>query len=242
MNEVAIVCGNCGADIIASSYCPQCGADQRPDEERITHRKITSLLWAFALVIGYVLLSGAVNIPRGPLWSISWELIFFALVLCIAMVHRDKLRGSLSTSGITAKDMFLMLAIQAAITCGVLVISKIMVGHGIHVRDDLAEFRGHRFGWLLASLSVAVFPAITEELAFRGILFSQLEQLTTPMATIAVTGFLFAWTHFSFISLFWLVPAGIFFGWMRWRYKTIWYGVACHFAHNMTLVVLGFML
>lgn len=231
-------CSNCSGEVGAAAFCPRCGADQRPDEAEATTRSIRSVLWAFALVIGYVLASNAVDLPRGMGWSLGWDVAFFLVVGSIAYAHRHKLAEAIRTDELTMRNALYMLLIQAALTILVLLVSRAWEDHGIPVRDSVAEFRGHRGSRILAILSIAVFPALTEEMAFRGILFSQLERLTTRNAAIVVTGFIFAWTHFSFISLIWLVPAGLFFGWMRSHYRTIWYGVLCHFAHNATVVLL----
>jgi membrane protease YdiL (CAAX protease family) len=188
------------------------------------------------LVIGYVLLSNAIDTPRGVRWSLGWDIAFLTLVGAIAVVHRSKLGEALSWRSFTAKDMVTALMIQAVLTTSVMLLAKWMTGQGVSFHDSCAVYRDSSHPYVLALLSIAIFPALTEELAFRGILFAQLERLTTRNGSILVTGFLFAWTHFSFLSLIWLVPAGLFFGWMRARYNTIWYGVVCHFAHNATIV------
>jgi membrane protease YdiL (CAAX protease family) len=85
--------------------------------------------------------------------------------------------------------------------------------------------------------SIAVNPAIFEELAFRGVLYHYLDTFLNERLVVVVTGFAFAMMHLSFISLFWLVPFGIFVGAMRKRFGTIWYGVIFHFIFNLIAVL-----
>ncbi len=231
-------CVRCGEVLAGTDFCPRCGKDQRPDETKATNQNIRSVLWALALVIGYVLLSNAIDRPRSIRWSLGWDLAFFLLVSIIAIVNRKKLADALSFHSINVGHAGSMLATQAALTCLVLLLTRWLEDQGVTFQDPWAAYRVSSHPYIFALLSIAVFPAITEELAFRGILFAQLERLTSREASILVTGFLFAWTHFSFVSLVWLVPAGLFFGWMRARYRTIWYGVLCHFAHNATIVLI----
>ena len=85
---------------------------------------------------------------------------------------------------------------------------------------------------------IAFVPALFEELGFRGYLFNQMLKIASPTITIIVTGFLFALMHMSFISMIWLVPFGIFLGYLRLKYNVIWLGMIVHFIHNA--IVLGF--
>lgn len=87
-------------------------------------------------------------------------------------------------------------------------------------------------------LSVGVFPALFEEIAFRGILFDDLLKLTGKKATILITAILFTILHFSLISVLWIFPAGLFFGYLRARYNTLLYGMLGHFLYNSSIVLI----
>ena len=82
--------------------------------------------------------------------------------------------------------------------------------------------------------SIALMPAIFEEIAFRGILFNYLSTFLDDKLVVMVTGFVFAAMHLSTLSLIWLIPFGILLGIMRNKYSTIWYGVIFHFVFNLT--------
>lgn len=90
---------------------------------------------------------------------------------------------------------------------------------------------------LLMVYSIAVYPAIIEEIAFRGVLYNYLNKVFDGRLVVVATGFMFGIMHLSFISLFWLVPFGILAGGMRKRFGTIWYGVAFHFSFNLIAVL-----
>jgi membrane protease YdiL (CAAX protease family) len=90
---------------------------------------------------------------------------------------------------------------------------------------------------LVMIYSIAINPAIFEELAFRGVIYNYLNSFLNERLVVIVTGFTFAIMHLSFISLFWLVPFGILVGAMRKRFGTIWYGVIFHFVFNFIAVL-----
>jgi membrane protease YdiL (CAAX protease family) len=90
---------------------------------------------------------------------------------------------------------------------------------------------------LVMIYSIAIYPAIFEELAFRGVIYNYLKKILDERLVVIVTGFMFAIVHLSLISLFWLVPFGIFAGAMRKRFGTILYGIIFHFIFNLIAVL-----
>jgi len=95
---------------------------------------------------------------------------------------------------------------------------------------------------LLCILSIGVVPAIFEEIAFRGILFSELLFVTNKNAVILITSILFTLLHFSVISIIWLFPFALAMGYLRAKYNTILYGVLAHFTYNTSIVVIEMLL
>jgi membrane protease YdiL (CAAX protease family) len=90
---------------------------------------------------------------------------------------------------------------------------------------------------LWSVISIALQPAIFEELAFRGVMYNHLEKVMDIKAVLIVTGMLFAILHISPVSIIWLLPFGIFAAWMRQKSGHLWYGVAFHFFFNLTYVM-----
>lgn len=93
-------------------------------------------------------------------------------------------------------------------------------------------------GMFYCILYVSIFPGIIEELLFRGILFNHLKRLTSLKSTIIITSVTFAFLHFSFISIIWLSLIGLILGYLRARYRTIWYGIFFHAFYNLCIIIL----
>jgi len=89
---------------------------------------------------------------------------------------------------------------------------------------------------LFAYLFTSVLPGILEEFMFRGIMFNQLLFLTNPKMTILITAITFSFVHFSFLALLWLIPFGIFLGYLRFRYRTMLYSIFCHMLYNAVII------
>lgn len=96
--------------------------------------------------------------------------------------------------------------------------------------------------YVYGTLFVAIIPGIFEELLFRGLLFNHLLKLTTPRITIIITAILFAFVHFSFISILWIGLIGLYLGYLRFRYRTILYGILFHILYNSSVFYIELLL
>lgn len=89
-------------------------------------------------------------------------------------------------------------------------------------------------------LSIAVFPAVFEEMAFRGFLYNSVQKLADDKSAIWVSSLLFAIIHFAFLSLFWLIPFAIIAANLRKKHNTLWYGMVIHFVFNLTACLIDY--
>ena len=94
--------------------------------------------------------------------------------------------------------------------------------------------------FLLEILFRCVQPAIFEEVAVRGFLFNNLQEVTSARSAVYITSFLFGVLHLAFMSLLWLIPIGLAFAFLRMRYHTLWYGIVGHFTYNMAITYMEF--
>ncbi len=80
--------------------------------------------------------------------------------------------------------------------------------------------------------TVAVVPAIAEELLFRGLIQHELESSLGGLRGAAIAGTVFALYHMNPFSLVPLVALGVFFGFVVYRSGTVMLAVAAHFLNN----------
>ena len=95
-------------------------------------------------------------------------------------------------------------------------------------------YKLYRFPTLVMVYSIALMPAIFEELAFRGVMYNFCANFLDERLVVALTAFLFAFMHLNLMSLIWLIPFAFFLGNLRRKYNTIWYGIIFHFLFNLT--------
>lgn len=95
-------------------------------------------------------------------------------------------------------------------------------------------------GLLIGILVIAVFPAIGEELVFRGLGQRMLQGLTrSPHAGIWIAAFLFSFIHLQFYGFFPRFLLGALFGYLYYWSGNLWYPIFAHFVNNgFTLIML----
>jgi len=110
-----------------------------------------------------------------------------------------------------------------------------LFGFDFLIMDEFNEFS---YPIITAILLYSVFPAFFEELAFRGFVFNNLLAMRGKWPAIMGSTFLFSLVHFSFYSMLWIFPFGLFLAFLRLRYKTLLYSMVAHFTHNLTVLLI----
>jgi uncharacterized protein len=89
---------------------------------------------------------------------------------------------------------------------------------------------------------VAVLPALGEEFIFRGFLQQILTKWWKNMhIAIFISAFLFSAIHLQFYGFFPRLLLGLFFGYLLFWSRNIWWSVWAHFVNNAVAVTLLFM-
>jgi membrane protease YdiL (CAAX protease family) len=93
------------------------------------------------------------------------------------------------------------------------------------------------YGWTVILLSLCLQPAVIEELAFRGVVFTALRRALGPAETIVVSSVMFMALHFSPVCWLHLFVMGVALGYLRHRSGSLMPGVVLHFAHNFLVML-----
>lgn len=93
-------------------------------------------------------------------------------------------------------------------------------------------------GFVLAFFTMAIVPAVGEELFFRGVLQNIfMKSMKSPILAIVTTALIFTFFHSPLYNLPALLFMGILLGLIYHWTKNIWYSIAAHLFNNGMIVV-----
>jgi membrane protease YdiL (CAAX protease family) len=93
------------------------------------------------------------------------------------------------------------------------------------------------YGWSTVVLTVAVMPAIFEELAFRGVILTSLTRVMGSTEAGVVSAFMFMVLHLSVPSFPHLLLMGLALAYLRLKSGSVLPGMLLHFTHNLLCIV-----
>ena len=97
--------------------------------------------------------------------------------------------------------------------------------------------------YFISLFIVAVLPAVTEEVLFRGGLQNLLTRWTkSPWAAIIIISVLFSAIHLSWYGFFARFALGIVLGVIFYYTKNIWLNILAHFINNALVVTIMFVM
>lgn len=219
-------------------YCANCGAYLNGQPVTINVFNNLSLRQVFTFYFVYLFICLAV---KHSSWfsaydELFWvELVLAAITLRFAWLNRRQISPVIRFNNFRWYIMAGIIALAAVASVFISItmreVNVTFFGSEVHYYQ---AYKMYLFPTAVMIYSIAIMPAIFEELAFRGVMFNYCSNFLDERLVVAVTAFLFAIMHLSLLSLVWLVPFGFFIGHLRRRYNTLWYGVAFHFVFNLT--------
>lgn len=230
-------CSNCQFEVeTANKFCRNCGTAQHKEIKSLANKKQS--LQQIALFFGIELIFCSLNLIFKE-QSIAINLTFHTLMAAAAVLfftyNWDKNKYILKWPAFSFKKLLLVIAFAATASFTVQFVVKHL--NKLFFDQETSFIYGYMFqeyGYYIMLVSIAVLPALFEELAYRGFLIQKLLDITDEKEAIYISSILFFLIHFSFVSFFWLLPFALLLGYMRIKYRTLWYGVWLHFIFNLT--------
>jgi len=235
-------CESCNARVKGfHRYCHVCGEYLGSDGTKISLFNNSNLQSAFGFFIVYLFVCLVVQSTN---WFDSYDMLFWVEIFLAAFTFYHVIKNFKTIKPLLRFRNFNIIRVAGCISLAVIssiiiniIITKLNFSFFGTDTSYYDRYSIYSMPWLVMIYSIALYPAIIEELAFRGVLYNYLDTFLDQRVVVIVTGFTFGIMHLSFISLFWLVPFGILVGAMRKRFGTIWYGVIFHFIFNLVAVL-----
>lgn len=238
-----LICNNCQSENNnLNRFCNSCGSKLiiEPQENYESSIKKTNII--FLTLLAYVALIHIIKFENNYIYHLLNDVVFSIIVISLYFFRGKSIKLNIVSNQLKLKIIFLIISgsIAFAFVVNILVSylnNTILNGNQI---SYLEPYLNSPAPLTLTIISTAVFPAVFEELAFRGILFDELKKLTTIKATIAITSILFTILHFSALGFLWIMPVGILYGYLRAKYNHLTYGIIGHLVYNSTIVLIEY--
>ncbi len=91
---------------------------------------------------------------------------------------------------------------------------------------------------ILGIILAVVLAPIAEEMLVRGIIMKRAKKSFGMVGCIIITTFAFALLHGNPIQGMYVIPMGIFWGYLCYKYDSVIPGIICHFLHNLLVMFL----
>lgn len=212
----------------------------KPRWKQITEFPLVAMLIALALAIGATTFGNLVGHQLLPAHTPTTKIVGPLFVMWILLVTYHYAIARLGEEprddfrlGHAARDLGGGLALGFVLFAAVVGIAALLGVYAITGRGDSSQL-------LLALVTTAIVPAITEELLFRGILFRWIEQFGGTWAALLITSALFGAGHIfnpnatPFSSFAIACEAGLLLGGAYMLTRSLWFPVALHAAWNFT--------
>lgn len=247
------VCSYCGTALVSAFYfCLGCGAPykniesvlSRPVPRAMTEGiaiarlapRVWPLFWTYVIVVVSTSVLAFVLFQNKPLslYFVSAALTITTIVY--ATIHRRALLVQLRRIGFDSGWAWLALLGLAPL---------LAINYGWHEslfrllpqthRSEMESFYRALPGGVMVVV-MCILPAITEEIAFRGLVQHWLTVAIGPWRALLLASGLFTILHFSIISAPYLFLAGMLMGWARLKTGSLYPSMLIHLLHNFLVI------
>lgn len=242
--SATLACVQCNAPLRPGArFCGGCGAPTEPTTPAPPAPSATSpigpTIWFYVAFLG---VAGVLNVYARITDDEFGALLIGAIGLAVVTLAFGWSRGALiaapsRTAGLSLAGYGLILLASVPI---VLVVAAYVDGlyalFRIHVPNELGVLEHRHVVWAVVLIVIA--PPLTEELAFRGLIYGGLRDHLRGNEALLISAIAFGLIHLSIPSLVTHVPLGLYLGWLRQRTGSLWPGVFAHACHNLGVCLL----
>ena len=235
-------CTNCDAPFGENDrFCRACGVQLvPPEDENAAYKKWNAIrqLILFFVIEGIICACSFTKAFHTLGWLIFMDVTLAVMAITFVSLNWSRCSPLLKWHNFSAGRLvgYCLLAVLASCAVG---FAADWINETLFSKRESYTlfFASYKHPILLCIIFTAIAPAIFEELAFRVFLLGKLLVVLEKNQAVFLSAFMFGIMHMSFISLIWLIPFGLWVGFIRIRQNTMWYGSCIHFCFNFTVCI-----
>lgn len=224
-----------------ATFCGKCGNKLEISSEGLDYNKnVKKISIFFFALLAYIVTIHFIEFGNNYIQTLLIDLIFATIILIFYFIDSKTLNKLLKFNR-PRRILLIIIVIIAPLFAMLVSFIADLLNQSIFDKNQIIyyeQFINSPAPIPLSILSIGLFPAIFEEIAFRGIVFNELTKITGLKSTIIISAILFTILHLSLLSIFWIFPIGLIFGYLRAKYRTLWYGIIGHLIYNSSIVLI----
>ena len=248
-------CNYCGAVLNPAFYfCLRCATAYKaielvsgrnvykPVESELIRQKapnVWPVFWSYACVLFIVGFLHYVlhEHENARLYSlVTGTALMFVLTAYFEVVYWRSLVVQLKRFGLFSRPALLSYCLLAVLLIINYLYHYVFISSFAEMTDIQELFQEAGLGITAQLVLVCIFPAITEEIAFRGLIQHWLQTAILPWRALILSSALFAGIHLSVISAPYLFLLGFLLGWVKWKTGSLYPSMLLHFVHNAVAI------
>lgn len=236
-----MICNNCSSENHQiATYCGTCGSKLIQSNQTNYIQPIIKVSVFFFTLLLYIVVLHFTEIGNSYTSILISDVIIALIVLVFYFLNFKSLNNCFRIKKFKPKILLSVLILTVTLSVIVHFISNFLNQNLFDKQSQIYYdiFKDSPAPLLYSIISLSLFPAVFEEIAFRGIMFNEVNKIVSLKQTILITSILFTIIHLSLISAFWIFPLGLVFGYLRAKYRTIVYGIIGHFIYNTSIVLI----
>ncbi len=213
-----------------------------PHSKRIFGASEAIVFFAVVLLV-FMVFGSQMQMKLGILWGIpsSFILILGGLSLAVILFYKLDVKQALHLNmpSLKATLATILLAAVTWVPVGYIYSLFDAGDHSEYFLEMLQPLINANF--FIGLTIIAVFPAIFEELVFRGVMFRGLKNEWGKWPVILVTAFTFGLMHMDLYRMLPTTLIGVLLGYILWQSGSIYLTALFHFLHNgLSFVIMRF--
>jgi uncharacterized protein len=231
-------CIHCSSVITpTASFCGQCGKQQIVEKKFDDIKGELTALFVYFFLQVIIVLIYTFNESQDKNYQIFLLIVFHSIDLIFGLIYIRSLLPlfKINRRIIQVAAMLIPVAMLGSWLVNWLVdkINYALYHEYYEIEFAFSNLPYHTF---FEILEVAFLPAFFEEIAFRGVIYNMSLKFyhNNHLTAILISSALFFIIHLSVISIFWMLPLALLFGFLRKKYNSLIPGMVLHFFFNLT--------
>ena len=195
----------------------------------------------FILASAFLTLLG-ININTESIISNCWgyllAAVFMNIALFLVFYFFKKKKEDTIISKPTIKKIFMYIAVAICLFICMSPIVNLLdvLLEKLNCKTSPIPYTFNLQGFLVSIVSLALIPAVVEELLFRGLIFKGLKGLGKTIS-IVISAVMFSLFHLSINQTIYPLISGLVLGGIMWKENNILYTIITHFTSNLLTLI-----